>query len=131
MAQLMFLLWHGQVECAFVDYFRDKMSDFDSAVEFTVHSVYTLGSICVVSHRSAEWVDHIFGRSIVNLIHRGNPIPRMFSGNKMSPKQPLKVTRKVGFGRMLINQYGQAMMSGFYGVASFGPIGRYIVCVGD
>ena len=43
---------------AFVDYFRDKMSDFDSAVEFTVHSVYTLGSICVVSHRSAEWVDH-------------------------------------------------------------------------
>jgi len=55
----------------------------------------------------------------------------MFSGNKMSPKQPLKVTRKVGFGRMLINQYGQAMMSGFYGVASFGPIGRYIVCVGD
>jgi len=67
MAQLMFLLWHGQVECAFVDYFRDKMSDFDSAVEFTVHSVYTLGSICVVSHRSARctlWVQSAWSRTV-------------------------------------------------------------------
>jgi len=130
-ALLMFILWHGQVRCAFTDYFRTKMSDLDSAVAFDPHSVYTLGAVSVVAHRSAEWVDRVFGGSILNVIHPIDPIPRMYGGNKNEPDCPLKVTQKLGFSRMCINKYGQALMDRFPEIASFGPIGRYIVSVYD
>ena len=107
------------------------MGDTDSHIEFSLDSVYTLGGVSVVAHRSMEYVDHIFGGSIVNVVHVQDPIPMMYGGNRVEPKQPLVATKKVGLSRVCINKFGQAIMDNFHKVASFGPIGTYIVCVED
>mmetsp|Transcript_21354 Transcript_21354/g.34185 ORF Transcript_21354/g.34185 Transcript_21354/m.34185 type:complete len:379 (+) Transcript_21354:867-2003(+) len=126
-AQLMYMLWRGQVECEFVDYFKEQMASTDFQIEFD--HVYTLGPVLVVSHSSMLYVDSIFGTEITNVINAHDPIPQMYAGNNRAPPQPLKASKKLGTARMAINKYGQAMMDNFHRIASFGPIGKWIVFI--
>mmetsp|Transcript_16130 Transcript_16130/g.14479 ORF Transcript_16130/g.14479 Transcript_16130/m.14479 type:complete len:376 (+) Transcript_16130:89-1216(+) len=126
-AQLMFMLLRGQVECEFVEYFKEEMEL--TGIELNIDCVYTVGSVHVVSHNNYGYVDNIFGSSIINIINPIDPIPMMFAGNKYEPKTPLKPSKKLSFSRVCLNKYGNAMMKNFPKIASFGPIGKFIVFV--
>ena len=96
-----------------------------------ISEVFTLGSVSVVSHNSSIYVDNIFGTSITNIIDINDPIPRMYGGNKREPQKPLKASKKIGFSRVAINKYGKALMENFTKIASFGPIGQFIIFVNN
>ena len=92
----------------FVDYFKEEMEK--TGIELNIDSVYTLGSVHVVSHNSHSYVDNIFGSRIINVINPIDPIPRMFSGNKKEPKAPLKPSKRMGVTRVCMNKYGKSLM---------------------
>ena len=92
----------------FVDYFKEEMEK--TGIELNIDSVYTLGSVHVVSHNCHSYVDNIFGSKIINVINPIDPIPRMFSGNKNEPTAPLKPSKRLGFTRVCMNKYGKSLM---------------------
>ena len=111
----------------FVNYFNEQLKI--TPVPFNIDKVYTLGSVHVISHKSMIYVDNKFGDSIVNVIDPIDPIPVMMAGNKNEPKNPLHASKKLGISRFAINAYGKALFDNFYKIASFGPIGQFLVFV--
>eukprot|EP00485_Elphidium_margaritaceum_P004836 CAMPEP_0202687044 /NCGR_PEP_ID=MMETSP1385-20130828/2753_1 /ASSEMBLY_ACC=CAM_ASM_000861 /TAXON_ID=933848 /ORGANISM="Elphidium margaritaceum" /LENGTH=357 /DNA_ID=CAMNT_0049341757 /DNA_START=48 /DNA_END=1121 /DNA_ORIENTATION=+ len=124
-AQLMYMLWSGHVDCDFVNYFKEQTER--AGIVFDIEKVYTLGAVSVVSHKSMVYTDHLFGARILNLININDPIPRMYGGNQCEPKTPLKKSNKRGIATVCINQYGKSILDNFHKIASFGPIGRFII----
>ena len=121
------------MDCEFVNYFKEK--SVGTKVSLNIDRVYTLGSVHCISHDSMCCVDELFGDAVVNVIDPNDPIPRMLAGNRAIPTRPIKTNKRLikrfGLTRVCINEYAQCLLDNHAKVASFGPIGTFLIFIGD
>eukprot|EP01083_Nonionella_stella_P196607 723276_1 len=123
MATLLSLLWIGDAQCDFVQYFKTHASpDIQRLMDGM--KVYTFGAFSVVGHEHNEYIQSILpGKDdiITHVIDAQDPVPMVSNGQKSNVDDACAVKKGI---LLKPNE-----MDHFVEKAYYGPIGRYLVTV--
>ena len=138
-ATLLYVLWQGNVDCPFVNYFKSQFNGYGGDKHHLKRlldksSVFTYGAFGIFGHEDngSNQIDDKYHDKIINIINAKDPVPMANNGDQPKPKEPFKQNEDtwIDIAKILSgNPMTQAVMDEFDEKAYYGPVGTYIVMI--